>query len=208
MEPTKTEQALALQTIQTCANIATAQQLANVITDKNISRYCELPDSVRLPWMLGQIQLLVYITQKKTESEADLALTTTLVDRAIITDIRLKWLTQVEITDAILKGASKEFGEFYGATFATVMSFLRAYLEDWKRMNAKAIILKQRLEEDRNDRERLQSIQNEIACMKASGDFVPTWGPDYSFKKAQKAPLNYQKMIEEQRDEIYRLAEK
>lgn len=198
---TTTEQAQALQTIQMCAEIATAQQLADVLNNKNIRRYCEIPNEERSQWMLGQIQLLIYISQKKTENEADLALMTALVDRAIIADVRMRWLTQIEITDALLKGASKEFGEFYGATYATVMQFLRAYLEDWKRVNAKAILAKKRLEEERRNREAQHMLQAKIAQMKACGEFIPTWGPDYNFKKAQKA---HQADIAAQRTAIYR----
>ena len=184
---TTKEQAQALQTIQGCNDIETPEQLANVISDHRVQRYCELPGTDRAQWLLGQIQLLIYITQKKVENEADLAIMTAMVDRAVMADPRMKWLTPREITDALLKGATREFGDFYGITYTTVTGFIRSYLDHQKRLEAKALILKRRIKEEHRDREALKLLHDEIERMKASGDFVPTWGPEYIFKtKRQK----------------------
>ncbi len=197
---TTKEQAQALQTIRKCNDIETPEQLANVISDKRVQRYCELPDTERAQWLLGQIQMLTYITQKKAEDEADLAILTAMVDRAVMADQRMKWLTPIEITDALLKGAAKEFGEFFGITYTTVTGFIRSYLDDMKRVEAKAIIRHRQIEEEHRDRKAQQRLQAMIAQMKACGDFIPTWGPNFNFKKAQAHQVD----IAAQRAAIYR----
>lgn len=181
MVPATQEQQTALQILRTSSSIATPEQLAALIKNPRVPKYCNLDNDQRLDWLCDQINALNYMTHSsRISSEIDLLVEASMIDQAIMDDNSIRWLTQVEMQEAFRRGITKEYGDFFGITASSVVQFLRGFMSGEKRQRAKALI---REEEARKEREGQQRFWKEIERMKAEGKFTPTWGPDYNFKE-------------------------
>lgn len=184
MVPATKEQQTALQILRTSSSIDTPEKLAVVISDKNTPRYCQLENDGRLAWLCDQINALNYMTHSaKLTSEIDLLVEASMMDKAIMEDERVRWLTQIEMQEAFRRGITKEYGDFFGITAGSVLQFLRGFMSGEKRQRAKAII---REEEMRREKEGEQRFRAEIEEAKRRGTFIPTWGPNFNFKEDAK----------------------
>lgn len=184
MVPATQEQQTALQILRTSSSIATPEQLAALIKNPDVPRYCNLDNDARLAWLCDQINALNYMTHSaRASSEIDLLVEASMIDQAVMDDNAIRWLTQVEMQEAFRRGITKEYGEFFGITASSIVQFLRGFMSGEKRQRAKAII---RDEEARKEREGQQRFWAEIERMKAEGKFTPTWGPDYVFVDKKK----------------------
>ena len=184
MVPATREQQTALQILRTSSSIDTPEKLAVIIKDKSVPRYCNLDDDTRLNWLCDQINALNYMTHSsRITSEIDLLVEASMIDRAVMDDERVRWLTQVEMQEAFRRGLTKEYGDFFGITAGSVIQFLRGFMDGEKRMKAKALIREEELRKDKEANERLWA---EIQAQKEKGMFVPTWGPKYNFKDEKK----------------------
>lgn len=180
MVPATQEQQTALQILRTSSSIATAEQLAALIQNPNVPKYCNLENDTRLQWLCDQINALNYMTHSaRLESEIDLLVEASMIDQAIMEDNTIRWLTQVEMQEAFRRGITKEYGDYFGITAASIVLFLRGFMAGDKRQKAKALI---REAEARKDKEANERLWQEIQKKKAEGLFVPTWGPKYNFK--------------------------
>ena len=184
MVPATQEQKTALQILRTSNSIATPEQLASLIQNPEIPKFCQLDERTRKGWLGDQINALNYMTHSaKITSEIDLVVEASMLDQAIMDDNAIKWLTQVEMQEAFRRGVTKEYGDFFGITSGTVVMFLRGFMAGEKRQRAKAIIREQEAKKERDGQQRFWA---EIERMKAEGKFVPTWGPGYDFKGGKK----------------------
>lgn len=184
MVPATTEQQTALQILRTSNSIATAEQLASLIQNPDVPKFCQLDERTRKGWIGEQINALNYMTHAaKITSEIDLVVEASMIDQAIMDDNSIRWLTQVEMQEAFRRGITKEYGDFFGITASSIVQFLRGFMAGEKRQRAKAIIREQ---EARKEREGQQRFWAEIERMKAEGTFVPTWGPNFDFKGGKK----------------------
>ena len=178
------EQQTALDILRTSNSIATVEQLAALIRNPDVPKFCAIPEGARRRWLGQQINGLNYMAHSpKVTSEVDLTIEASLLDQAIMGDDNVKWLTQVEMQDAFRRGITKEYGEFYGITAGSLVGFLRSFMAGEKRKQAKALI---RADEQRKSREGEKNFQEEIERLKAEGKFTPTWGPKYNFKDDKK----------------------
>lgn len=182
MVPATKEQQTALQILRTSSSIATPEQLASLISDKSVPKYCQLDELTRKAWLGEQINALNYMTHSsRITSEIDLFVEASMADQTIMDD-NVRWLTQVEMQEAFRRGITKEYGDFFGITAGSLVQFLRGFMAGEKRRRAKEII---RNEEQRREKEGQQRFFDEIERMKAEGKFVPTWGPEYNFKESK-----------------------
>lgn len=183
MVPATTEQKTALQILRTSSSIDTPEKLAAVIKDKDIPRYCQIDERKRKGWLGDQINALNYMTHaSRITSEVDLVVEASMIDQAIMDDGSIRWLTQVEMQEAFRRGITKEYGDFFGITAASVVQFLRGFMAGEKRLAAKTLI---RDEERKKQKEGEDRLWAEIERMKAEGKFTPTWGPQYNFKESK-----------------------
>jgi hypothetical protein len=133
------EQETALQIVRTSNRIATPEQLAIVM--KTEPRYFTIPHSARLDWIGQQIITLHYMSHsQKLPSDFDLLIESSLLDQAIMDDEGLRGLTQVEMQEAFRRGITREYGDFYGITSASMVGFLKAFRVCDKRMKAIALL--------------------------------------------------------------------
>ena len=51
-------------------------------------------------------------------------------------------MTLVEMQEAFRKGAGKEYGDYFGITYASMLGFLRGYLKSEKKIRATQIVSK------------------------------------------------------------------
>ena len=103
MVPATKEQTTALQILRTSSSIDTPEKLAAVIKDESVPRYCQLDNDRRMNWMCDQLNALNYMTHSsKITSEIDLLVEASMIDKALMDDDRVKWLTQVEMQEAFL----------------------------------------------------------------------------------------------------------
>ena len=180
MVPATKEQTTALQILRTSSSIATPEQLAALIQNPNVPKYCQLENEERLSWLCDQINALNYMTHSaRITSEIDLLVEASMMDQAIMDNNAVRWLTQVEMQEAFRRGITKEYGDFFGITAGTVVQFLTGFMTGEKRQRAKALI---REEESRKEKEGQERFWKEIERMKAEGKFTPTWGPEFNFK--------------------------
>lgn len=207
MIPATQEQQTALQILRTSSSIATAEQLAALIQNTSILKYCQLEADARLQWLCDQINALNYMTHSsRIESEIDLLVEASMIDQAIMDD-NVRWLTQVEMQEAFRRGITKEYGDFFGITASSIVQFLRGFMTGEKRQRAKAIIREKEAKKEREANERLWA---EIQEMKKKGLYVPSWGPNYDFKK-KTSPQDseaHKERIHQQREEILKHSEK
>ena len=181
MVPMTTEQQTALDILRTSSSIATAEQLAALINNPNVPKFCQLSEGTRRRWLGQQINGLNYMAHSpKITSEIDLTIEASMLDQAIMGDGNIKWLTQVEMQDAFRRGVTREYGDYFGITAASLTGFLRSFMSGEKRKRAKDIILE---EERKKRKEGDKRFFTEIERLKAEGKFTPTWGPQYNFKK-------------------------
>lgn len=184
MVPATQEQQTALQILRTSSSISTPEQLAALIKNPSVPKYCNLENDTRLQWLCDQINALNYMTHSsRISNEVDLLVEASMIDQAIMDDNSIRWLTQVEMQESFRRGITKEYGDFFGITASSVVQFLRGFMTGEKRQKAKALI---REEEARKEREGQQRFWKEIERMKAEGKFTPTWGPEYNFKEDKK----------------------
>ena len=184
MVPATKEQTTALQILRTSSSIDTPEKLAAVIKDESVPRYCQLDNDRRMNWMCDQLNALNYMTHSsKITSEIDLLVEASMIDKALMDDDRVKWLTQVEMQEAFRRGITKEYGDFFGITAGTIVQFLRGFMDGEKRKRAKALIREEEMRKEKEGQERLWA---EIQEQKKKGMFVPTWGPKYNFKGDEK----------------------
>lgn len=180
MVPATKEQQTALQILRTSSSIDTPEKLAALIKDDGVRRYCQLGELDRRGWLCDQINALNYMTHAaRITSEVDLVVEASMIDQAIMDDERVKWLTQVEMQEAFRRGITKEYGDYFGITAASIVLFLRGFMAGDKRQKAKALI---REAEARKDKEANERLWREIQEQKKKGMFVPSWGPNHNFK--------------------------
>ena len=190
-----------MQILRTSNSIATAEQLADLILDKSVPRFHELDERTRRGWLGDQINALNYMTHSsRIISEIDLVVEASMLDQEIM-DNNVRWLTQVEMQEAFRKGIMREYGDFYGITASSLMGFLRGFMEGRKRQEAKSII---QMRELRREMEGQDRLKEEIERAKASGEFVPTWGPGHTFKKEAEDSAAHREKIRKQAEQIYK----
>lgn len=155
MDSLTTNQQTALQIASSGNRIATPQQLAEVrlAVDANgkhiYPHYCELEQIVRVSWLGDQFFGLAILTHTSATSEM-VSLDAVALDNEIMDNPILRDMTLVEMQEAFRKGAGKEYGDYFGITYASMLGFLRGYLKSEKKIRAAQIVNKRLAEAQRN----------------------------------------------------------
>lgn len=89
-------------------------------------KYRELPPSVRKSWLSEKILYCNILNHQKPDQKM-LLVDTAALDDAIMHDATLSDFTQSEISFAMLHGTMGEYGEYYGLTARTFLSFFREF---------------------------------------------------------------------------------
>ena len=110
-------------------------------------------------------------------------------------------LRQVEMQEAFRRGISKEYGDFFGITPASLLQFLKGYRECEKRKKAIAILYAKQKEETISQEKRLEYE------LKARG-FVNPWGKKEKKKITPEESEAHRKKIAQQREQILKQLEK
>lgn len=130
--------------LQTSSSITTSEQLAAVISNPRIQKYCQYAEEERIEWLGLQINALSYMTHSsRISNEVDLLVDSMLLNQMIIADEGMRVLTFVEIQEAFRLGILKEYGEYYGLSPASLAGFLKGFIRSPKRQKALAIVFKQ-----------------------------------------------------------------
>lgn len=202
MEPIITQnQQTALLILQTNNNIATPEQLAAVISSPDFPKYHKLPERERVKWLGQQINALNYMTHSnRISNEEDLLIESLLLDQTIMNDEGMRNLTNVEIQEAFRKGVIKEYGEYYGITPVSLVSFIKGYMKSSKRQRALSILFekaKRRVEEEKK-RESRMLYESKVKNLK-----LPFWrSAREPHGISSEESIAHRKKIEEQRVRI------
>lgn len=193
------EQETALQILQTNNSIASPEQLAMALQNKDIPRYYQLEHSARLAWIGEQISALNYMAHSaKIPTQFDLVVESSLLDQAIMDDTELRCLLQVEMQEAFRRGITREYGDFYGITAGSMVGFLRGYRKSFKRMKALALMYEQQKKREEEEREKENRMYYEL---KLRG-FVNPWGKKKKKKVTVEESEAHRRKIAEQRKQI------
>ena len=147
MDSLTTNQQTALQIANSGNRIATARSLAEVrlaLDEKGkhlYPRYGELENVARVSWLGDQFFGLAILTHTSTTSEM-VSLDSIALDNEIMDNPILREMTLVEMQEAFRKGAGKEYGDYFGITYASMLGFLRGYLKSEKKIRATHIVSK------------------------------------------------------------------
>lgn len=179
-----------------------------VIQDSSVPKYANIGHEQRVGWLGEQINALNYMAHSsKMPTAMDLFIEASMLDQAIMDAEGIRALTQVEMQEAFRKGITREYGDFYGITTATLLGFLKGFMVSEKRQKAVALLYKQeeerRAEEDRR-------FWMEYAKAKEQGlidvpEFNFSADRDNSKREFSKEEaMEHKKKIEAQRNEIYK----
>lgn len=169
--------------VRTNNRVGTAAMLAEHLLDPRARRYRQGEQSRRKEWLYNQIGACYFISHQNFPSWDALSIDTDMLDASMMDDPVISNLTSVEIQDAFRSGVTGAYGEFYGITPKSLLGFLRSYVASEKKIEAHRLIS---MRIDREDREASERIWEEIQKKKAEGMFVPSWGPNFNFKKEDK----------------------
>ena len=89
-------------------------------------KYRDLAPAVRRPWLSEKIIYCNILNHQKPDQKI-LLVDTAALDDAILHDPVLADFTQSEISFAMLHGTMGEYGEYYGLTVRTFLSFFREF---------------------------------------------------------------------------------
>ena len=205
MVPIKTteEQETALTILRTSSSIATPEQLAALISSPQYPKYHKCAEGERIKWLGQQINALNYMTHSsRISDEVDLLIESSLVDQMIMEDEGMRILTFVEIQEAFRKGILKEYGEYYGISSVSLVSFLKGFLKSPKRQRALSILLKQEQQrvEEETARKMRKLYESRVNSLK-----LPFWDSSrHGNAKSADESAAHRKRIKEQRDKILR----
>ena len=169
--------------VRTNNSVGTAELLAAHLLDPRVRRYREGEEEKRKRWLFRQIGACYFISHQKQPSWETMTIDTDMLDASMMSDATVSNLTSVEIQDAFRSGVTGVYGEFYGVSPKSLFGFLKSYIASEKKIEAHRLITRQRVKEDKEANERLWA---EIQEQKRKGMFVPSWGPNYNFKKEDK----------------------
>jgi len=189
-----------LQLLRTSNSIATPEQLAALIRNPEVPKFCQVAERDRREWLAHVINTLHYLAHSaKPGDDTDKAIEATFADKLIMEDPVLRGLTQVEMQEAFMKGVGREYGDFYGITASSLVSFLRGFLKSEKRLQAKAIV---REAEERERAEADRRFWKEISrAVHEDGFQVPDFGNKAELREAYD---EHRRKIAAQREAIYR----
>ena len=136
-----------MQIFRTNNDISTPEKLALVISDGTIARYADIPEGPRKLWIGSQIYALCMILHYQPPAPMDVEIDSAFADQMIMEDEGIRALKQVEMQEAFRRGISKEYGDFFGITAASLIGFLEGYMRSEKRAKAVGILRKQERDE-------------------------------------------------------------
>ena len=196
---TTEEQTTALQVIRMTNDISTPAKLAAVISNPNALRYYQLSGEERIRWLANQINLMNLMCHNKATTEMDIAIDAALTDRCIMDQSILRALTLVEIQEALQNGICREYGDFYGITAPSIISFLRGFLKSEKKIRAEAIAYEN---QKKAKEEATSRFWKEIfRAVHEDGFELPEFTNNVDLEEAYK---KHRRMIASQREVIYR----
>ena len=166
--------------VRTNNKVGTVELLAQHLLSQNVRRYRQGDEEKRKQWLFRQIGACYFIAHQKQPSWDAMTIDTDMLDASMIDDPTISNLTSVEIQDAFRAGVTGVYGEFFGITPKSLLGWLKSYVASEKKIEAHRLITQRREQEDKAANERLWQ---EIQAQKAKGMFVPTWGPNFNFKK-------------------------
>lgn len=169
--------------VQTNNKVGTVELLAAHLLDPKVRRFREGDEDKRKQWLFRQIGACYFIAHQKQPAWDAMTIDTDMLDASMMDDPTISNLTSVEIQDAFRAGVTGMYGEFYGISPRALLGFLKSYIASEKKLEAHRLITARQEKEDREANERLW---REIQKKKAEGMFVPSWGPEYNFKKDKK----------------------
>lgn len=152
MDSLTVNQQTALQIANSGNQIATAEQLAKMrlAVDANgkhlYPHYREYAQVDRLSWLGDQFFGLAILTHTTATFEI-VSIDSVALDNEIMDNPLLSDLTLMEMQEAFKKGIGKEYGEYYGITYSSMLGFLRGYIKSEKKMRAVQIVNEQRKKE-------------------------------------------------------------
>ena len=172
------------------------------MANPDVPKYGALDESARITWIGKQISALNYMAHVTREvSEIDLLVEAKMLDAAVMADGGLRSLTQPEMQEAFRCGVTKDYGDYYGITAASLAGFLRSFIKSDRRKRAAAIIHeneeRERLEGERRFWQAMYEAKRERGLELAAGEKI-------RFETAE----DHRRMIEEQRRRIYEAAKK
>ena len=170
LAPVDNHQQAAMQIFQTTNDISTPEKLAALLSNQTIARYKDVPPAIRKAWIGTQIYALCLILHYQTPNPMDVEIDSAFADQIIMEDEEgVCSLRQVEMQEAFRRGISKEYGDFYGITPATLLQFLKGYRKSEKRQKAIAILYANEKQETISAEKRLEYE------LKAHGLQLPFW---------------------------------
>lgn len=192
--------------VRTSNKVGTVEQLAAHLLSPDVKRYRQGEDVRRRKWLYQQIGACYFVAHMKFPSWDSLSIDTDILDAAMMEDPVIANLTATEIQDAFRAGVTGTYGDFYGITPKSLLGFLKSYCSSEKKLDAHRLIT---IRSEKEDREANERLWKEIQEMKKKGLYVPSWGPDYDFKK-KTSPQDseaHKERIRQQREEILKHSE-
>lgn len=196
--------------VQTNSKVNTPALLAEHLLDPAVRRYRQGEETRRKRWLFRQIgacHVLVHTRPESIPQSELMTIDTDILDAAMIEDPVIANLTATEIQDAFRAGVTGAYGDFYGITPKSLLGFLKSYCSSEKKLDAHRLIT---IRSEKEDREANERLWKEIQEMKKKGIYVPSWGPNYDFKK-KTSPQDseaHKERIRQQREEILKHSEK
>ena len=112
---------------------STSTNLPKIVSSRSLldirrtcPRYRDLPAKTRMAWLTEQIIYANAINHQKPDPKM-LVVDTAALDEAMVRDSVIGDFTQPEIAFAVLHGALGEYGDFYGLTARTFLTFFREF---------------------------------------------------------------------------------
>ena len=113
---------------QTSSNLPEIVSVRSLMDIRRTSpRYKDLPQSQRRAWLSDRIVYCNALNHQKPDPKM-LVVDTAALDEAIVRDATFGDFTQPEINFAMFHGTMGEYGEYFGLTARTFLSFFREFL--------------------------------------------------------------------------------
>ena len=153
MDEIAVRQQTAMEIISAANKIDTPEKLAALRLDTSVPHYRNVSPAERVAWLGTQIFGLSLLSHIRVDGDT-VRIDAIMLDTEIMEDNILNDLTFVEMQEAFRKGVNGEYGEYFGITSISLLSFLRGFLKSDKKQKAATIIYKKREQERKAKDER------------------------------------------------------